>query len=934
MDELPFTGERMIPDACARTSLYLEHVSRYRLAAGFAPGRRVLDAATGAGYGAAMIAAAGARSVIGVDVDQATVRYATRKYGGPSIEFRVDDVTRLATVPDGSIDLYVCFETIEHVEAGDAVIRHAARVLSENGVFLCSTPNWEVSRCQNPFHKREYTASEFRALLGARFPAVVLLSQRTLFVNQIAPIETADSKRGEQSPASVSRAAIGDAITDPASDFDDSTTAPYLIALGSRSPVSFDASLLTLGVAADTEGLNRHIQNLEGGVAERDDRIATLGAAAVALEAAKAALDAERARVQSESARGAALLAQSEARTADLAGHVSALEVAREESNRYIQNLEGGVGERDARIKDLELTLGRREMALALRIVRGMIRVNRLLGMVPSKSVRRVRHALRGARLATPSSLKVGGAPLFSLVVPVHDNFEFLGPSIESALGQTWSDYECILYDDASTDPRVRPLLETFRAHPRVRLQFGETNLGISGATNRAIAATTGRYVAFLDCDDLLEPNALERVARHIAKHPEADFIYTNRVDVDERDQIVETWDFINRSLGPPDQELLLGMFASHLKAVRRDALRRAGLFRSEFDSVQDYDLALRLSETGRFSFLREALYRHRVHPNQTTQLGLDRQKALAERAKNRALLRRRLAAGEFSGLVSIVVLSLNRVEDTETCLDAIARHTPFRNEVILLDNGSSSENVARLRRVVADRPTVTLHELPENVGCGAGRNIGATRARGEYLVFLDNDIEVREDWLAHLLSEMEADPHLAACCCRVVFPDGTVQFNGGRAAYGERRVRFDLIDTGRREEELGTLETHDCEWVPGGATIFRKSVFDAFPYDSRIAGAYEDNDWSIAVRRAGHRLANCPLATVTHHHMNFSSRARRDGFYTGQRYNKQRLESTLRHFFEKHGVFIEEEDLYRLLGYSGSDAFIESALADQRSNG
>lgn len=895
MEELPFTGERLVADACARTSLFLEHVSRYRLATRFAFGRRVLDAATGAGYGAELLAAAGATGVVAVDLDPPTVAYAARRYAHPAIQFRVDDVLTLATVPDASVDLYVCLETIEHVDDGAAVVRQAARVLAPNGIFLCSTPNWEVSQCHNRFHRREYRPEEFVALLRAQFPRVTLLTQRTLFANRIGPATDEGGGLEVSSEQGLS--------------LDELSSAPYLVALASRAAVPSVVEMIMLGECADTEHLSRYVQTLEGGVAERDRALARYSAS-------------ER----GESPERRELLEAQE--------RLAALEAQGESRNRYIQNLEGGVAERDGRIRDLETTLKRGEMVLALGLVRLLQRANRRLGRMPTTLLRRLRHRLREARPRVTSPLPSGGAPLFSIVVPVHDNAQFLARAIDSALGQTRRDVEVVLYDDASGDPRVRPLLESYRDRPGVRLFFGEKNLGISGATNRGIAEAKGRWLAFLDCDDELEPDALERVAEHLGRNPGADFVYTNRVDIDEAGAVVEHWDFTNRSLGAPDRELLKGMFASHLKVIRREAFRRVGLFRGEFDSVQDYDMALRLSESGEFSFLRETLYRHRIHSRQTTQLALDRQAELAERAKNRALLRRRIAAGNFDGLISIVVLTLNRPEDTEVCLDAIARHTPFEHEVIVIDNGSSPEALGRLREIVAGRPTVTLRELPENLGCGGGRNLGVRLARGDYLVFLDNDLEVHAGWLAHLLTEMEWNSGLAACCCRVSFPDGTIQFNGGRAAFGDLRVRFELFDTGRPEGDLGTLEVHPCDWVPGGATIFRKSALVAHPYDLAISGAFEDNDWSIAARRAGWKLANCPLATATHHHLNFSTRAQRDRRYVSERYSKERLEEALRRFHEKHGFFIEEEELYRFLGYRGSEAFMESVLGAERARG
>lgn len=804
----------MIPDECAGVGFGLEQVARYRLAARFAGGKRVLDGATGLGCGAAILAQAGAVEVTGIDADPQAIHDAAKRYALPNVRFRADDVTRLDTVPDGSVDLFVSFETIARLERGEDLVRQAARVLAPAGLLILSTPNGEASRCQDPSSTRWYRPGELAGLLRTQFPHV-----------EIVHVEMDDPR-------------------------DDPAGPPSLIAFASlAAPVE---TFLFMGPSPASEN---------------------------------------------------------------------------EERDRRVRNLEAGVAEREARIRDLQIALDRGEMRFALAIVRGMKRADRLLGRVPSRLARRLMRARRVMVGAEPPSPRATGGPFFSVVLPVYENLEFLRPAIDSVLGQTFRDFECVIYDDASPDPRLRQLLEEYRGHERVRLHFGNENLGISRATNRALGLAAGRYVAFLDSDDLLERNALERVARFLSESPEAEFVYTNRVDIDREGRVVEEWDFTDSSLGRPDQELLKGMFASHLKVIRREAFLKVGLFRSEFDSVQDYDMALRLSERCRVRFLDEMLYRHRVHDNQTTQKGLARQQVLADRARERAFLRRRIAASGYEGLVSIVVLSLNRPEETENCVAAIARHTPFRHEIVLVDNASEPAAVARLRALVRGSESVTLHELPKNLGVAGGRNFGASRARGDYLVFLDNDIEVGEGWLAALLTEMEAEKRLAACCCRVIFPNGIVQFTGGGMRAGSLRVRFDLLHAGRREDDLATLEQVVCDWVPGGATIFRKAVFDAMPFDTSLEGHYEDNDWSITARRAGHALGNAPLATVIHRQLDFSQAERRDKYYAAERYDKGKLERTLIRFYQKHGLFIDDEEFYRYLGYPGSEAFIEKIL-------
>jgi predicted RNA methylase len=107
-----------------------------------------------------------------------------------------------------------------------------------------------------------------------------------------------------------------------------------------------------------------------------------------------------------------------------------------------------------------------------------------------------------------------------------------------------------------------------------------------------------------------------------------------------------------------------------------------------------------------------------------------------------------------------------------------------------------------------------------------------------------------------------------------------------------------------------------------------RFRVDDMTRLDTVLEASHEDSDWSITARRAGHALGNAPLATVIHQHLEFYQTEQRDAHDGSQRYDKGKLERTLIRFHEKHGLFIDEEDLYPYLGYPNSEAFIERALA------
>ena len=180
------TGERVIPELQRDELVYAEHLVRYRLAAQFAKGRRVLDVGSGEGYGTAMLAASGATSASGVDVDEQSIAHARERYGPM---FEQADAAKLP-FEDGSFDLVTCFETIEHLDDDAGAIREFRRVLADDGLLLISTPNREEYLVENEFHKREYNLDEFDALLAEHFPHRLPLYQQNWLLAGVFDAET------------------------------------------------------------------------------------------------------------------------------------------------------------------------------------------------------------------------------------------------------------------------------------------------------------------------------------------------------------------------------------------------------------------------------------------------------------------------------------------------------------------------------------------------------------------------------------------------------------------------------------------------------------------------------------------------------------------------------------------------------------------------
>ncbi len=194
-DILPFTGERFTPE-CVREISY-EHWHRYAFALPLAKDRRVLDAASGEGFGSALLATVAA-SVRGIDIDAAAVAHAQARYAmADKLGFEAADVTALDHFSDGSFDLIVSFETLEHVVEQEQLLDGFMRLLAPGGVLLISTPDkrntTETTGVLNPHHVRELYLDEFESLLASRFAECRLYAQKLLFQSALWRLDQAAS---------------------------------------------------------------------------------------------------------------------------------------------------------------------------------------------------------------------------------------------------------------------------------------------------------------------------------------------------------------------------------------------------------------------------------------------------------------------------------------------------------------------------------------------------------------------------------------------------------------------------------------------------------------------------------------------------------------------------------------------------------------------
>ncbi|MBS0584187.1 MAG: class I SAM-dependent methyltransferase [Proteobacteria bacterium] len=246
---LEFTGERFTPE-CVR-EIWYEHWARYAFAAGFARGKRVLDAACGEGFGSALLARTAAQ-VTGLDVSAQAVAHAQSRYGGvANLRYVQGDCTRL-DLPAASVDLVVSIETLEHVAAQEEMVAGFARVLGEDGVFIVSSPDKrtysDATGFRNEYHVRELYREELLALLGTHFPEVRLYGQKLLFQSAIWALDEDGSRASAIAATTAEAAADGSTLLKSGLQYDPL----YFIAVCSRRPLGELPRLALFGDRAES----------------------------------------------------------------------------------------------------------------------------------------------------------------------------------------------------------------------------------------------------------------------------------------------------------------------------------------------------------------------------------------------------------------------------------------------------------------------------------------------------------------------------------------------------------------------------------------------------------------------------------------------------------------------------------------------------------
>jgi len=468
--------------------------------------------------------------------------------------------------------------------------------------------------------------------------------------------------------------------------------------------------------------------------------------------------------------------------------------------------------------------------------------------------------------------------PVISIVMPVHNpRCEWLEAAVASVVNQSYAQWELCVCDDASSDSWPADYFkQAGAAQPRIRFVRSGKNLGIAGASNLAGELATGEYIGFLDQDDLLSPHALYHVTAAL-QESDADLLYS---DEDRLENERRTEPIFKPGWSP---DLLLGcMYLGHFLVSSRAALDRVHWLRPTFDGSQDYDLALRLTDRPVVvRHIPHVLYHWRKHPGSTAAANAAKpythQAGLA--ALSDAVKRRAWAAEAIEGPVrnsyrvrwriaadtkaSIIIPSRNP-RLLARSLAAIERRTAYRNREIIVVHHPNGVDDAGMEELLARTPCTHLAYAGE-FNFSALNNLGASRATGQALVFLNDDVEpLDENWLAELVSHLER-PDVAIAGALLLYPRGAVQ-HAGLALGIMRGAGHVYRDTFGSEWWKWLPFTRDVSAVTGACLAIRAAVFHQLGgFDSAFPVNYNDVDLCLRARQAGYRVIVAPAARLLH---------------------------------------------------------------------
>lgn len=506
--------------------------------------------------------------------------------------------------------------------------------------------------------------------------------------------------------------------------------------------------------------------------------------------------------------------------------------------------------------------------------------------------------------------------PLISIIVPVYNvSSRMLVECVESVIGQTYSNWELCLVDDASTWSNVKKVLKRYENHPKIKIYYRKENGHISKATNDGINLSGGEYIAFLDCDDVLACNAIYEMTKKVNKNPNYDFIYS------DEDKLTEDGTCRKDPFFKPDwspDTLMSLMYTCHFSMYRTAIVKEIGGMRIGFEGAQDYDFVLRFVEKTKYiGHIAKVLYHWRERNGSTaTNIEAKPYAMEAQRKAKEEALRRRGLEGTVEFLpevfqyrvtyrdkeqskVSIIIPSKDNFDMLKRCIQKIDTITRYKNyEIILVDNGSSEAVKEKCQELSKKYHCKYLYEKMK-FNFSRMCNIGAKKATGEYLLFLNDDVEVQgEEWLERMLGQASLS-HAGAVGAKLLYPGTNLIQHAGilNLAVGPAHSLAQVDDI--RDGYFGRNKVnYNFSAVTGACLMVKASKFwEVGGFDEKLGIAYNDVDLCFRLVKKYFNVVRNDV--ILYHHESVSR-----GLDDIDKEKMRRLEREKRYLYNKNQRF------------------------------
>lgn len=487
---------------------------------------------------------------------------------------------------------------------------------------------------------------------------------------------------------------------------------------------------------------------------------------------------------------------------------------------------------------------------------------------------------------------KEGKSPVISILVPAYNTPEvFLKQMIDSVRAQSYENWELCIADATPIDTEAKTLVGKIvdsYLDERIKYKHLDENRGIAENTNCALNMATGNYIGLLDHDDLLESNALYEVVNAI--YAGADVVYT------DEDKVLEDLSEYYAPHFKPDFSIDLlrsNNYITHFTVVKKMLVDEVGGFDTEFDGAQDYDFILRCTENAKRIFhIPKVLYHWRMHEGSTAANQDSKRYAFDAGAKavqahlNRVGVDGVVESTENLGfyrvkynligkpLVSIIIPNKDNVDSLDLCLKSIEKSSYKNYEVIVVENNSTEPETFEYYKKLPNSENVKVVTWESNgvFNYSAINNYGASFANGEYIVLLNNDIEIlTNDWLEEMLSTCQRK-EVGIVGARLFYPDDTIQHAGIVVGIGghARGIASNMF-VGLRKVKDGYLHKSAIQLnysaVTAACLMVKRELFERVGgLTEELAVAFNDVDFCLKIRSLGYLVCYNPYVIAYHY--------------------------------------------------------------------